>query len=418
MSSFGMGIGDFMSGLASGIRSGQAIAARNRSYELDERRLQLLEEEARRKADDDVFERDYKNKQMRLYENSDARAAEADKRASAKSELELKALRDSQSEYDANAPLREATRQSGILEQQGKLKDQRVNQEISDIRQSGLNDYEGTKSKAILQGTDEAGKPTYSVDDKKYGSKEEAERAFEEQHPFWAHFNQNGGRQKMVDKLIAAGKYQEADIADKFFSDKRTANGFQQTGKVLQSMEIGDIAGVNKHLKELLNDPHYLVKDGYDITSDFIKDEKGNALKDKEGNYAGLKLTMKNRQTGEVFEQSAVGTQDVINKFSWIINPENAVAWNLKQTELARAQQAKAAEKGIDTGSDITKDAYKQQFELRRKLDDLDAPEWAKTMTPEQKDAYVQGRLKSILDPSSIARPSGPNQPRTFSYGR
>lgn len=419
----GFGFGSFLEGLADGMQTGQALAARQTARELEERRLQIQEDAARREAENSAYNRSVSEKKMKWLEEDRARELESDKANRAWTEkqhgwTEQDRAR-AEADRAANAPLVETTRKSSLLEQENKLSDQQSNKEIRDIRESSVKDYEGLKAKSILQAADETGKLSYTVDDQKYGTKEDAEKAFEAKHPFWSHFNANT-RPKLVERLIAAGKYQEADATEKFFSDKKTANGLEQTGRLLEAMDAGDIEGVKKHLGAITKDPNYLIQDGYDIKTDFARDDKGNVIKGEDGKPLGLKMTMTNKQTGQSFEEQAIGKADIITKMGWITDPASAVTWNMKQVERIRAQKAEEAKKGIDLAADMQKEDAKADNELRKQIDkEMNDANDRNTlsMTPEQKQAEFNRRYNLARKPIQPTSPATSGGIPTMTWG-
>ncbi len=403
----GYGIGGFMDGLADGLQTGQAIAARQSSLELDQRRMQLLEEEAKRKVETDAFDRDYKSKNMQLLQDHSSREAAAEKRIA--------------DEYGLNAPLRESTRNAGLMTQQGLIRDQETNRDVSDIRTNALKQHDAAREKSILQETDEGGKPIYSSEGQKYGSREEAQSAFEKNHPFWKEFNSNpNGLNKLVNTLEAAGKYTEADAARKFYSDKNAANGLQQQGLLVEAMGNFNIEGVKKHFNEMLKDPNYLIQDGYDIKVDFAKDDKGNVIKGEDGKPLGIDYNITNKRTGEVFADKAIGQDDVITKLGWAAHPENIIQWNAAQRERILKEKAEAAKKGIEVGGKILEKESEMDGRLRQQIDkEMNAADnrAAGTMTPEQKQAEFTRRYNLARKPIKPSSPTAGGGVPTMTWG-
>lgn len=440
MSGLGYGIGSFMEGLASGIRSGQAIASRNRSEALDERRLQLLEEEARRKADDDAFERDYKNKNMRLLEEQNRRADEEARRRvdtdaynRTVSEKELKMKEQMQNaqlpgieadraykqeltkhsqlvnrDYEADAPKRDLKRQSSMLKTENELKSAKTEADIRGMGEQAKAEYEGQRSKSILMSKDASGKTVYTVDGETTDSKENAEKLYEQRHGSFMDNYYNVQAPKVIDAYIASGQPEKAEQFRTFLKAEQGRKTVEIGGRIMQSYLMGDMDGVNKHINQLMRGGKYVVDDGYEV--------KAELLKDKDGVPAGLRGVFKDKQTGKTFSHDYAGDQLTL-MVSALSDPSVLFEHGIKAAEQARAAAAEANKKGIEIGGDVTKDAYKQKFELRKQLDDINAPAWAQQMTPEQKDAYVESRFKSILGgspPAAIGNQAGGVRPTTL----
>ena len=323
MSGFGYGIGSFMEGLANGIKMRQSMDARA----LDERRLQLAEENA-------AFERQLKEKELGWKEEDRRRATEDyEKNAPINDALRQDKLdeidhakktrahsesdwayqeeerkknapvldaqrRDSlnkikrgdkewqwkeadraytQSEREAEQPPKDAERknklgklelESGAIEQETKSR-----KSILDAGSEARQAYDDEKGKTILVGKDESGKETYTVDGKSFGSKAEAEAAFDTTHgSFVERYNQIAVP-KIRDFYLQNGDTEKADKWIKWNADKRVQRGQEIGGRLLQSYQFGDWNGINKNFNELVKNNDYMATDGYDIKSEPIVEE-------------------------------------------------------------------------------------------------------------------------------------------------
>lgn len=357
MSGFGYGIGSFMEGLASGIRNGQAIGDRQRSRELEERRLQIQEDAAAREASNDAYNRSVNEKKMKWAEEDRVTSKaneerllkehEADRAWQAKQHGWSESDRARQeAERAANAPLVETTRKAAILEQEGKLKTAQSEAEVKKLGDQAKSDYEGTKSKSILVGKDEAGNPTYSVDGEKAASKEDAEKLYEQRHGSFTENYSTNIAPKIVESYIANGQPEKAEQFKKFIDAEQGRKTVEIGGRIMQSYLLGDMDSVNKGINQLVRGGKYMVTDGYDV--------KAEPLKDKEGKTIGLRGVFKNKQTGETFNKDYAGDQ-LTEMISGLSNPSVIFEHGIQSANAARATAAKEREKGIDTGADIMK---------------------------------------------------------------
>lgn len=430
MSGLGYGIGSFMEGLASGIRSGQAIASRNRSEALDERRLQLLEEEARRKADDDAYNRSLTEKKLKWTEEDRAKEKADSERLlqehiedrSKKQADDARLLKEHEvdrartqelwkredADRAANAPLVDATRKATLLKTENELKGAQTEADIRGMGEQAKADYEGQRSKSILMSKDASGKTVYTVDGETTDSKEDAEKLYEQRHGSFMDNYYKFQAPKIMEAYIANGQPEKAEQFRKFLEADQGRKTVEIGGRIMQSYLLGDMDGVNKHINQLVRGGKYMVTDGYDV--------KAEPLKDKDGATIGLRGVFKNKQTGETFSHDYAG-DGLAEMISGLSNPSVLFEQGIQSAERARAAAAEANKKGIEIGGEVTKDAYKQKFELRKQLDDINAPAWAQQMTPEQKDAYVESRFKSILGgapPAAIGNQAGGVRPTTL----
>jgi|GEM_PF-6098552 len=442
MSGLGYGIGSFMEGLASGIRSGQAISSRNRSEALDERRLQLLEEEARRKADDDAFERDYKNKNMRLLEEQNRRSDEEARRRvdtdaynRTVSEKELKMKEQMQNaqlpgieadraykqelakhnqlvnrDYEADAPKRDLERKAAILTQENLLKGAQTEADIRGMGEQAKADYEGQRSKAIFMSKDASGKTVYTVDGETTDSKEDAEKLYEQRHGSFMDNYYKVQAPKIMEAYIANGQPEKAEQFRKFLEADQGRKTVEIGGRIMQSYLLGDMDGVNKHINQLVRGGKYMVTDGYDV--------KAEPLKDKDGATIGLRGVFKNKQTGKSFSHDYAG--DGLTEMISGLNPSVLFEHGIQSAERARAVAAEERKKGLDTGADIMKkDAELENPAVLKKqiFDKMSENGDLKNMTPEEVGAAVNARYNAIYGKGagrSIMPPGGGVRPTTL----
>lgn len=424
MSGFGYGIGSFMEGLASGIRSGQAISARNRSEALDERRLQMQEEAARRDAENDAYTRSVNEKKMKWAEEDRATSKSNEERLLKEHEAD-RAWQEKQhgwSEQDrtrqeadraANAPLVESTRKAAILEQENKLKGAQTEADVRKMGDQAKTDYEGTKSKSILVGKDEAGNTTYSVDGEKAASKEEAEKLFEQRHGSFTDNYYTNIAPKVMESYIQNGQPEKAEMFRKYLDADQGRKAVEIGGRIMQSYLLGDIDGVNKHLNQLVRGGKYMVTDGYDV--------KGELLKDEGGKSVGLRVVSKNKATGEVFNRDYTGDQ-LAEGVAGIANPTVLFEHGLQSAAAARTQAAEERKKSLDTGLDMMKEDAKADAALRSKIleglvEQNNNAGFGGKMTSEQMQAEFNNRYNMVRKPGkSVMPPAGAGVP-TMTWG-
>lgn len=405
MGSFGAGIGSFMEGLASGIRSGQAMGNNMRQRELEERRLQIQEDAARRDAENDAYTRSVNEKKMKWAEEDRVTSKANEERLLKEHEAD-RAWQEKQhgwSEADrarqeaeraANAPLVETTRKAAILEQEGKLKGAQTEADVRNMGDQAKADYEGTKSKSILVGKDEAGNTTYSVDGEKAASKEDAEKLYEQRHGSFTDNYYTNIAPKIVESYIANGQPEKAEQFRKYLEADQGKKTVEIGGRIMQSYLLGDMDGVNKGINQLVRGGKYMVTDGYDV--------KAEPLKDKEGKTIGLRGVFKNKQTGETFNKDYAGDQ-LTEMIAGLSNPSVIFEHGIQSANAARAQAAEERKKGIDTGADI----MKKQAEIG----DPNA------LKKELYDKMIQnGRIKPGMTPQQVGE--AVNQEYDAIYGR
>lgn len=448
MSGFGYGIGSFMEGLANGIKMRQSMDARA----LDERRLQLQEDNA-------AFERQVKEQELDWKTKDRARADEEyQKNAPINDALRQDKLSEidhakktrehteadwnyQEEERKKNAPVLDAQRRDtlnkierGNTEWDWKKQDREADQPIKDAERrnklSGLdleNDaieekkaerktifdagsearksYEDEKGKSILAGKDESGKETFTVDGQTFGSKAEAEAAFDTKHgSFVERYNQIAVP-KIRDFYLEKGEPEKADKWIKWNSDKRVQRGQEIGGRLLQSYQVGDWDGINKHFNELVKNNDYMATDGYEIKAEPIVEE---------GKTVGLRGIYKSKANGSTFAQEYRNVGELGQVIEAVTNPATVFETNLAQFKAIETAKVKAAEKNLETAGHVMEKLAEQQLpqfvEFRKMLDASTDPTIRK-MNPQEKDTYALSVMRRARGGATPEAPQAPPPP-------
>ncbi|WP_103173774.1 hypothetical protein [Paracoccus sp. SY] len=146
------------------------------------------------------------------------------------------------------------------------------------------------------------------------------------------------------DHLMQQGRFEEAQAFDTFISDAATQEGLRQWHRAGAAILSGDEATAVSAMADAFNDTNYnpspfeVVKD----QSSLIKDDLGETI--------GVRLVMRNRETGEVtVEEDQV--DNVLQRLHYHIAPENAMArWQerAKPKEFRTITGAEAKALGLD----------------------------------------------------------------------
>lgn len=431
MSGFGYGIGSFMEGLASGVRNGQAISNSLAERDLGDRRLKIQEEAAARDAANDAYNRSVSEKRMGWAEKDRAIEAE-DRQRLLKEHAADRAWTEKQhgwsdtehgrqqeewkrqdAERQANAPLVESKRKTAILESEGQLKGAETEAGVRKMGDQAKSDFEATRSKSILVGKDDAGNQTYSVDGEKVGSKEEADKLFEQRHGSFTENYYTNVAPKIMESYIQNGQPEKADQFRKYIESEQGRKTADIGGRIMQSYLMGDMDGVNKHMNELVRGGKYMVTDGYDIKFEPLKDDSGKII--------GLRDTRKNKQTGETFTNDYAGDQ-LPELISGMSNPNIIFEHGMQSAAQQRVQAAEERKKSLDTGLDMVKEDAKADAALRSKIleglvEQNNNAGFGAKMTPEQMQAEFNNRYNMVRKPDrSVMPPAGAGVP-TMTWG-
>lgn len=286
MSNYGLGIGPFMQGLSRGAQVGNNLDRQDLQDELSARRLKLLEDEATRNAKNDEQDRAWKTED-RAYQGTLRQRAEQ--------------------EYEANKPLADIERKSKLTAYQD------------------AEELKNTKSAAASEA-----KAAMAQSPNKYGSFDEAYTAV--------------AVPKLREYYLSKGDTAGADGLEAWGKNAQIKEGKKAFGGFLQAFQVGDLDAATKHINDMVHNDTYFSKFNRNITSEQLKDEKGNV--------AGLRLKMKDAD-GKEFTKDFTTPEQIFEFGSSALSPDSMYELMRADSEAARAGKAKQAEKMAEANKEI-----------------------------------------------------------------
>jgi|GEM_PF-3634221 len=443
----GVGIGSFLEGLAKGASIRRSFDAQG----LEEERLQLAREAAQRDAEKWNYEkgildkktqwatedRDYElgkrsrddaeHKQDRDYTLSEHdymtkkhqldAPAEAAQREGIIAQSDFNKLKLDEAKKDV--PLKDLERKKSTLETESAIqtaerakKDQML---LERGGQEALSRYNEVVDKNINIEKNDKGADVFVFDGKKYATKDEAQNAYQQSHPFLDNYLRSKQFNDIINNDVANGRLADAKQKMEWMKYPGVRQGIETSGRLLQAYHIGDIDSVNKELKNLSDNPDYLTFGDWDPSAQIMQ---------KDGKVSGLRVTMKNKKTGKESVQEFQTEGDIQNFISLVTDPMKAFENGKAQHDARIANQVKMGEKSIEAQmkmleSDNNSTNKMNEEAAKLKIEELLAsPEFkAKPMAEQIK---IINQFKQGVQSGSVAAPAPaaqPQRPPTF-FGR
>lgn len=265
------------------------------------------------------------------------------------------------------------------------IKDTRNKNEIETIRREGLaSAQEGydTDVRAGMQPTDvriqgdrmvgaDATAKGWKVGDKTYMDEEEAraessknvrsveDRFYDDVVP------------KIQETYLAQGDIGKAEAWRSYSGDRETRNNFKSWSKAWKSAQMGDAEGV----ADYVFDQYKKIDDGIDPVSK-------EAVKDKSGKITGFNVRLKNRETGEEYDQF-VDNNYLLETGLGFLSPQSQFELKWKESQDAAKVDAKAR-----------LDALLEDKKQQNRLDLANAKESYKLQGAQAETDRILGMLK------------------------
>ena len=155
-------------------------------------------------------------------------------------------------------------------------------------------------------------------------------------------------------ELLRQGRIEEASKFEDFISSGTAKAGMEAWGKGLFAAMQGDIDSAADNLMDAYNSAGYF-DDGFEI----VKDDSA-LIKDDGGEVIGIRLAMKNQETGEIVVQEDA-IDNFIQKALWITSPEKAMEAASARIQAQQDALLKAQEQQTKMATDLIKLDYQAE---------------------------------------------------------
>ncbi|MDB6179010.1 hypothetical protein PAF17_16075 [Paracoccus sp. Z330] len=202
------------------------------------------------------------------------------------------------------------------------------------------------------------------------------------------------GAPVVIKEMMRQGKFSEAESLQAFIKDESAQEGLRQWSGAVFAALNGDVETAAEAMMDAYNSAGYY-DDGFEI----LKDET-SLIRDDSGEVTGVRLAMKNQQTGQVSIQEE-SISDVINKGLWLTSPEQAMQSYIARQQAVQDRLLEADQKRQEAAIELIKNAPKEIREMAQFLMEQDVERRKNSfgrdetppLTPEEAMAQAQALI-------------------------
>lgn len=339
MANLGRGLGSFIENLAGGYNAA-------RKFEQDDALMAL------------------KERQMKHYENADARAAE--------DQTWQREDRERKRPYE-DARLRE---DQAALDQQRELRDAGNAAYDADKKS-----YDAIKARSILTTTDAQGKKHLTVDGEEVSDTTQADRLFEQKHGGFNDFysRPGGGAEAKRNAFLRQGDLKSADVFDAWRNQKEVQRATNDYGLALQAVTMGDYKRASEVLNRVTSNGAYVPVDQHKVTFSPIQSDEqaaANGMLRNMANRGGRERVEEKPNGIRVAYEDAKGNRSVkdftdqgemYRFFSTALHPSMAFDVAKSTYDASVKAKQKSAEDANKLANDIVLKRYESDFKIAEK---------------------------------------------------
>ena len=161
---------------------------------------------------------------------------------------------------------------------------------------------------------------------------------------------------KLQQYWMANGDVDKANAFGKWINDTNVQQGMKYGAGMIRAAQLGDPDGVMKNMVNLYNQPGYF-EDGHSAVGATLR-------KDKDGNAAGMDITLRNDKTGEETTQTFNSMDDVYKTAMQFGQPQNVFNYGIEQMKAGEKARVDMAKEGRDWQRDNQKAERDQGYKL------------------------------------------------------
>lgn len=192
--------------------------------------------------------------------------------------------------------------------------------------------------------------PTYSVGNRQYASKDEADKAASKDVDSFLDYYMGTSAPKLMQHWAETGQLDKAQAFDKFAQDADARKGMKAWAGAVRSFQLGDREGFKDNLLKAYNQKGYF-EDGYTATKiDDVKNDKGQLL--------GYAITFKDGDGNETTQ--TYDGDDVAQMGLQAMAPDQVLAYGMEQLKAKQAAQAQLAKESRGLNNDLLKIGVQQ----------------------------------------------------------
>lgn len=161
------------------------------------------------------------------------------------------------------------------------------------------------------------------------------------------------GVPQLVEHFLSTGQVEMARTFRQWVRDDDVQRGMQAWARATAAAARGDERGFLHHAIAAYNTDGYF-EDGREL----LEDRSGWVVDDA-GNRTGIRLTFRDTETGETFEQVFDDMEDLYRQAIFTLSPEQVIAFGMSELQATREAEAKRLERLAEEN-----EARRHQFDL------------------------------------------------------
>lgn len=152
---------------------------------------------------------------------------------------------------------------------------------------------------------------------------------------------------RYIQQYLQQGKIPEAQAFQKYVQDANVQQGLKYGSSFMRAVQLGDAEGAMGSMVKMFNQPGYF-ENGYSAVG-------AKLTRDKDGNAAGMDITLRNDATGETTTHTFNTLEDAYRTVMPFADPKNVFDYAMQQIAASAKNKAEVQEEDRAWNRDLTK---------------------------------------------------------------
>lgn len=152
---------------------------------------------------------------------------------------------------------------------------------------------------------------------------------------------------RYIQQYLQQGKIPEAQAFQKYVQDANVQQGLKYGSSFMRAVQLGDAEGAMGSMVKMFNQPGYF-ENGYSAVG-------AKLTRDKDGNAAGMDITLRNDATGETTTHTFNTLEDAYRTVMPFADPKNVFDYAMQQIAASAKNKAEVQKEEREWNRDLTK---------------------------------------------------------------
>ena len=161
---------------------------------------------------------------------------------------------------------------------------------------------------------------------------------------------------RYIQQYLQQGKIPEAQAFQKYVQDANVQQGLKYGSSFMRAVQLGDAEGAMGSMVKMFNQPGYF-ENGYSAVG-------AKLTRDKDGNAAGMDITLRNDATGETTTHTFNTLEDAYRTVMPFADPKNVFDYAMQQIAASAKNKAEVQKEDRAWNRDLTKIQIQQENTL------------------------------------------------------